>query len=353
MELCPDCGEDHVAEARYCEACGASVTGEVNGGEVGGGPAVGRPEAKPTGTSDAAPGCVQCGAVVGDDGYCTSCGLRALEAIAVEDQDSCAYATHRGRRHPRNEDAATLATTSEGWPVVVVADGVSASPNPHLAAAAAVAAVAGELDGQPFTGPDHLRQAILVAHEAASEVPAEGDPLWTVDGTHPACTIVIGVATADGVHVANIGDARAYLVTAGEERSAVQMSTDDSVAALAVREGIEPAAALTLPGGHAITAWLGADAPAPKVHLATRAAAPGDLLLACSDGLWNYAPTDESLAERVNAALPARPEPVLAAKACEELVAWAIDQGGSDNICVALAPATTDAAPSEQEDQAS
>jgi serine/threonine protein phosphatase PrpC len=114
------------------------------------------------------------------------------------------------------------------------------------------------------------------------------------------------------------------------------------VAALAVEEGMQPAVALSLPGGHAITAWLGADAPDPAVHLATHPVRAGDLVLACSDGLWNYAPTDESLADQVAAALPPSTDELAAAKVCEQLVAWANGEGGSDNICVALAPVAAD-----------
>jgi serine/threonine protein phosphatase PrpC len=346
--LCPACGEDLLADARFCEACGAAVAGEdaAPSDEVG--------EDSADGATGDGSACTACGAVVDADGYCTSCGLRALEPVAVEDRGTYAYATHRGRRHPRNEDAGALATTSEGWPILIVADGVSASPNPHLAAAAAVTTVADEMADRPFTGPDDLTQAVLAAFAAACEIPADGDPLWLADGTHPACTIVVAVATTDAVHVANVGDARAYVVTSGEAWTPTQLSTDDSVAALAIQEGVEPAAALTLPGGHAITAWLGADAPEPAVHVTSHPAAAGDLVLACSDGLWNYAPTDEALAERINATVPADTEPAgTTARACEELVSWAIDQGGSDNICVAIAPVPPGEAQSKQEDEAS
>jgi len=346
---CPACGEALVdASARFCEACGAAVAGSVapTGGAEGVATA-GPTSPVSTRETPGGDGCAHCGAEVGDDGYCLSCGMRTIEPITVEDRGGCAFATHRGRRHPRNEDSGALATTGEGWPILVVSDGVSASPNPHLASAAAVAAAARELDGRPFTGGEDLARAVLAAHRAVCDVPAGGDPQWPDDGSHPACTIVVAVAATDAVHVANVGDARAYLLTAGhagDRWSATQLSADDSVAALAVEEGVQPAVALTLPGGHAITAWLGADAPEdPEANLATHPARAGDLLLACSDGLWNYAPTDESLADQVDAVVPPATELLgTVAKACEELVAWANGQGGSDNICAALAVVATE-----------
>ena len=342
---CPACGEGLLDGARFCEACGVRVgEGGEAPGDGGAAPEVGAVGQNIPATADSA--CVRCQAPVGPDGYCTMCGHKALEPVTVDDRDTMAYGTHRGRRHERNEDAAALAATSEGWPVLVVSDGVSVSPNPHLAAAAAVVAASARLAGRPFTGSDDLVAAVDAAHVAASEVPADGDPYWTADGTQPACTIVVAVATATEVHVANVGDARAHLLTgrAGPEVGwqATQLTTDDSTAAQAVAEGFDVGTALALPGGHAITAWLGADAPPVAAHLAAHPLAAGDVVLASSDGLWNYAPTDETLADLASATLPPPGEllapPGLGAR-CEQLVSWAVDQGGADNVTVAIAPA--------------
>jgi PPM family protein phosphatase len=155
---------------------------------------------------------------------------------------------------------------------------------------------------------------------------------------------VVAVAAPSAAHVANVGDARAHLLTPAEgDWSAAQVSTDDSVAAQAVAQGIEVEVALALPGGHGITAWLGADAPEPRPHVASHPAAPGDMLLACSDGLWNYAATDETMSALVSTMLarpgdPAAPLAEPLGPQCERLVSWANDQGGNDNITVALAP---------------
>ena len=280
---------------------------------------------------------------MGDDGYCTTCGHRALEPVTIVDGDTLAFATHRGRRHHRNEDSAALAVTAEGWPVLVVSDGVSISPNPHLASRAAVDAAAARLGGRPFAGPDDLVAAVSDAHVAASAVPNDTDPSWTPDGSHAACTIVVAVATPSEVHMVNVGDARGYVVRPGAEGSATwsvdQLTTDDSVAARAVAEGVPVDVALNLPGGHAITAWLGADAHELAVHVSAVPLAAGDLVLVCSDGLWNYAPTDQALSGLVTAALPPPGEDIPLAAGCAHLVDWANEQGGADNICVALAPA--------------
>jgi serine/threonine protein phosphatase PrpC len=354
---CPACGEALVEGARFCEACGAPANGSVDAAaspspaepdlvapEPARGPGA---DADETTLETPAPSgptfgpCDKCGGEVADDGYCTSCGHRAIEDVTVDDRVTMAYATHRGRRHARNEDAAALGTTAEGWPVVVVSDGVSISPNPHLASAAAVAAAAERLTGRPFGGSDDLAAAVADAHAAACAVPIAGDPYWQHDdGTHPACTIVVAVATDTQVHVANVGDARAHLLSGdGDDWTAAQLTTDDSLAAQAVAQGIDAEVALNLPGGHAITAWLGADAHGLAAHIATVDASPGDVLIVSSDGLWNYAATDDALGELVAATFPRPGSPVEPlAGLCERLVSWAVDQGGVDNICVALAP---------------
>jgi serine/threonine protein phosphatase PrpC len=361
---CAVCGADLVAGAKFCEACGDDLTTDADdaasaaafgagaapaSGEAAGNGAAG-PEAGPptldidTPDLDAGgdPPCTRCGGDVGEDGYCMSCGHRALEPVTVDDRGPTAYAGHRGRRHHRNEDSCALGLTAEGWPVLVVSDGVSVSPNPHKASAAAVTAATRRLAGAAFGGPDDLAAAVADAHAAACGIEAEGDPSYPPDGTHPACTIVVAVATSEAVHVANVGDARAHLLTpaAGGGWGATQLSTDDSVAAHAVAQGIDVDVALALPGGHGITAWLGSDAPEPHPHLASHAAAPGDVLLAASDGLWNYAATDEAMGALASRELAApgdvAAEPLGAP--CERMAAWAVGQGGADNVTVALAP---------------
>jgi serine/threonine protein phosphatase PrpC len=352
LSVCPACGEDLVDGARFCEACGAPADGAATSAGTGGtateasGAAdtteastasTASTESSPTAT---AARCERCGGDVDADRYCTSCGHRALEPVEVDDRSSLAFATHRGRRHARNEDAGALAATGEGWPVLVVADGVSSSPNPDRAASAAVAGAAQHLADRPFTGEGDLLGAVVVGNEAASAVPEAGDPHWAEDGSHPACTVVVAVVTDAAVHMANVGDARGYVVRPDGSGAwaCTQLTADDSVAALAVADGVDPEVALASPGGHAITAWLGADARRLDPNRAHHPVAPDDLVLVCSDGLWNYAATDAAMGELLTAVLP--PAERLSASlagVCEQLVSWANEQGGVDNITVALA----------------
>jgi PPM family protein phosphatase len=327
--VCASCGAALMPRAQFCEACGSPVD------------AIDTIDATRSVTLGSANGCDRCGGEVGDDGYCTECGFRALEPVTVEDRGARASATHRGKRHERNEDAVAMTETSEGWPVLVVADGVSVSPNPHLAAAAAVEAAAERLSGRPFAGEADLEAAVAAAHEAASAIPTAGDPLWQSEEGRPACTIVVAVATGTTVVTANVGDARVHLLRDVDGAwAATQLTSDDSLAARAIAAGADPVEAINAPDGHTLVAWLGGDAPELAVHLATRPTAPGDLVLANSDGLWNYAPTDELLGALAKELLPPPPatEAFPGADVAERLAAWAVAEGGADNVTVALAP---------------
>jgi len=82
-----------------------------------------------------------------------------------------------------------------------------------------------------------------------------------------------------------------------------------------------------------VTGWLGADMSGAKPHVATFAPDGAGVVLLCSDGLWNYEQDAAALAAR---ALPAaQTDPLTVAG---ELVTFAIEAGGSDNITVVLVP---------------
>ncbi|HEX2808837.1 MAG TPA: hypothetical protein VHN80_21955, partial [Kineosporiaceae bacterium] len=116
---------------------------------------------------------------------------------------------------------------------------------------------------------------------------------------------------------------------------AVQVSTDDSWATEAMALGLPREDAERAPLAHSITRWLGSDAPDPVPHTtARRLDEPGWVLL-CSDGLWNYCSEAADVHDLV-LATAARVGQDGAAIA-EALVAWANEQGGHDNISVALA----------------
>jgi serine/threonine protein phosphatase PrpC len=95
------------------------------------------------------------------------------------------------------------------------------------------------------------------------------------------------------------------------------------------------AEALRAPQSHAITRTLGgptADAVDEPSFAAFDVPDGPGLLLLCSDGLWNYAPEPEQIAELVRVQ-PAGADALAVARG---LVDFARDRGGHDNITVAV-----------------
>jgi serine/threonine protein phosphatase PrpC len=148
----------------------------------------------------------------------------------------------------------------------------------------------------------------------------------------PSVTYISATISGDAVTVCWLGDSRAYWLSA--ESDPERLTTDDSLAEEMVTRGdLTEAEAMASPQAHVITRWLGADVAEPQAHVA-RFEPPGrGVVLVCSDGLWNYRPDAAGLAKL---ALPhALNDPLGAAV---DMVRFAIEAGGMDNITVVLAP---------------
>lgn len=330
---CPTCSEPVGERDEFCEACGHRI----------------RPAPPAVVTADGA-ACTNCGAAATErdgDGYCLGCGhLRPRGTDHVEiDGGALAAVSDRGHRHRRNEDAVAI-RSGEGYAVLVVCDGVSQSANPDQASAAASTAVADHVAAALLREPGAALEAIaamLTAAVAASQEAVLAVPPVEPRGypDAPSTTLVVAVLRPEGCVVGNVGDSRAYWSDAAGTR---QVSTDDSLAQVAIGTGVSPENALAAADAHTLTRWLGADAPELAPHVATVSSADQGRLLLCSDGLWNYFGTPELLHPLVTGGPPG--ETVV--DASRRLVQAALDAGGSDNVTVAMAlvtpplPATTD-----------
>ncbi|MBF6171595.1 protein phosphatase 2C domain-containing protein [Nocardia blacklockiae] len=318
---CPGCDTRTAVAERWCEHCGRH-------------PAV-RRVALPDPTALAS-GCDRCGATEFDaEGYCTGCGAQHRPPDrAAADLGAVQLVTDRGIAHARNEDAvaaAVLDTATGPVIVVAVADGVSTSDDPQVAAGAAVRAGV------------HACSAALTADRTAPEALLDGleaafaavRAVSVAEGHSPSCTYVSAVLRpdADGeaeIAVTNVGDSRAYWLRGdGRGTPSRRLTVDDSFAELLVAGGLDEQTAMRDPRAHALMRWLGADSelvPADIPVRVVRVRGPGVLLL-CSDGMWNYLSDPDDLAATATAPEPAR-----------ELVDFALRAGGADNITVALAP---------------
>jgi serine/threonine protein phosphatase PrpC len=320
---CPACGEPVGPDDGFCEACGAELApAAVSSGAAG--------------DALACPACAADGraqAGISPEGYCEFCGRKVPSGRDREELSVglAAGVTDRGLRHARNEDAMALAATRvAGDPVglAVVCDGVSSAPRPDEASLCAVRAAAGSLLAAVRAGDDPAAAsaaAVRIAGRAVGELAGQAGA--------PAATYASAVVDGAGVTVCWLGDSRVYWLAADVSGSRC-LSTDDSLAEELVGAGRATAAeAMASPQAHVITRWLGADLPEPEPHVA-RFEPPGHgVVMLCSDGLWNYQPLAAELAAM---ALPAALTDPLAAAA--ELVRFALDAGGADNITTVLMP---------------
>ena len=116
----------------------------------------------------------------------------------------------------------------------------------------------------------------------------------------PSATFVAAVARGHLLAYANIGDSRAYWLPDGAP--GVQLSVDDSAAQEQIAAGALRAEAESVAEAHAITRWLGRDAPDLMPRVGELQAVEPGWLLVCSDGLWNYASEPDALAAQIRAA---------------------------------------------------
>jgi serine/threonine protein phosphatase PrpC len=191
------------------------------------------------------------------------------------------------------------------------------------------------------------RRALSAAQEAVTTIAF--DPAQLAQGLGPpSCTIVTAIVQPGGTTVGWLGDSRAYRLHG--EGVVTPITEDHSWATKQVASGaMSLADAHSDPRAHVITRWLGPDAPDLDAPVVTVALEPGDRLLLCSDGLWNYVETPEALAALIAERAPA----ASAAGLARTLVAYARDCGGHDNITVAVSdqvPSGSPASPSPPAD---
>jgi len=254
------------------------------------------------------------------------------------DLGTAAGVTDRGLRHHQNEDAMALGSeqTLGGLVVVaVVCDGVSSSRRGAEASyVAAQAALPILLEAVRTSGDlaEASRAAVVAGRKSVAGL---GEP----EGERSATTFLSVVVARSDVTLCWLGDSRAYWLAEAESDS-VQLTHDDSVAGGMVEAGLATEeAAMALPHAHVLTRWLGAEAadldddPARTPHVEQYSPSGTGVLLACSDGLWNYLP---EAAELARLALPrALTDPLGAA---DDMVHFAVDAGGADNITAVLIP---------------
>ena len=343
---CPVCGAVGAADDQFCESCGATLLPTGDGQDPAPvGIAVAATATAPVDAPSPRAVCT-CGGVIDDDGWCSVCGLRAAndrDHSTEQVAPNVAAVCDKGRVHMRNEDAAALAQSDDRI-VLVVCDGVTSTTDSDVAALAAARAARDVLDQTPPAPSrrmsalgefwiDALERSVVAAqHEA--EIAA------TVVGSNenpPSCTLVAAVVDGPVLTAGWIGDSRCYWF--GDDGTAMQVSVDDSWASAEVANGIPRDVAEKDPRAHAITKWLGVDAPTRVPTCSSVSIESGGWVLVCSDGLWNYCSEAADLGRLLGEQVAQAGGDALAVAG--GLCDWANEQGGHDNVTVALARLTS------------
>jgi serine/threonine protein phosphatase PrpC len=233
-----------------------------------------------------------------------------------------AAATDVGRMRSNNEDSYL-----SRQPVAAVADGMGG----HRAGEVASAIAIEELSALGERGPweneaaatDDLKQAILRANQRIHEMAASDRQLNGM-GT----TLVALLEDGDLVHLANVGDSRAYLLRQGELS---QVTVDHSLVQELVDEGrLSREDAERHPQRSVITRALGIDQEV-EFDLFTYKLQVGDRLLLCSDGLSDVVEPTQIRNVLLRVRDPQR--------AAARLIEVANEHGGPDNITVIVVAA--------------
>ena len=144
-------------------------------------------------------------------------------------------------------------------------------------------------------------------------------------GQGMATTLTMAVLVWPRAYLLHVGDSRAFYLHKGRLK---QLTRDQTTGEYMVDAGAwTEEQARKAPTASALVSALGGDDLTVAVGLVDLQ--PGDVLLLCTDGLTRHVP-DERIAEVLGRAADAE-------SACRELVADALDGGGSDNITVVVA----------------
>ncbi|MFC5473567.1 PP2C family protein-serine/threonine phosphatase [Paraherbaspirillum soli] len=331
---CLHCGDSgSAAGSKFCEGCGQPLLPLTS-------------QAVPAAKDALACACSPAASAPDADGFCNNCGVRCIVAVSAasaagvsnahywcdEPDARLAMISDIGRRHSHNEDCGSAGLSPNNAAVLVVADGVSSSFHSAQASATAVELVSAGLSAHDGTlaQEDVMHSAIMAAHQAIMQLPAGA----AANLDEPECTLVAALVADGTATIGWVGDSRAYLISGNAERC---LTVDDSWVEEVVAAGLYSRAAASADRrAHYVTQVLGMRDGPVAVHVLSTGMAADDVLLLCSDGLWNYFQQDGSLAARVGQIKQELGVDVSAKAVCQALVDDANAQGGHDNITVAM-----------------
>ena len=219
-----------------------------------------------------------------------------------------------GRVRPLNEDS--FYQPAEGENFCAIADGMGGHNAGEVASALAVKVYAETLRNAPAITAQVMHRAVETANDAVHRESMRAEGCSGMGTTFTA----LGQA-GNNVHIAHVGDSRAYLIRNG---AIMRLTIDHTLVEEMVLKGlITPRAAKYHPRRNYITRALGTSEHV-EVDLIQIERMPGDVFFLCTDGLSNHVDEKRIL------------ELAQGEGSWEEKVSAAVDDaladGGPDNI---------------------
>lgn len=221
-----------------------------------------------------------------------------------------------GRVRKKNDDSAYA-----GEYLAVLADGMGGHVGGDVASASTVLDLV-HLDHEATADPqnalpDEIQAANLVLNELVG-----ANPKLSGMGT----TVTSLLLSGDTLHMAHIGDSRAYRLKHGEFE---QISKDHTFVQRLVDEGrIKPAEAEVHPHKNVLLRVLGDSDASPELDVEKFTAEPGERWMLCSDGLTDAVPVP--VIEQIIRTTADMDEAV------NDLVAITLKNGAPDNVTVVM-----------------
>ena len=231
--------------------------------------------------------------------------------------------TDTGRVRSSNQDAFISGTLPGGAVFAVVCDGMGGANGGNVASALGIKVISDRLLEVYREGMNEISlHNLLESAIAAANVEIYDTAMADTDLRGMGTTVVAVLIVEGLVHIAHVGDSRAYLIT---REAMEQITRDHSIVQSMVEKGqLTPDEAKNHPRKHFITRALGVEEEVACDYNEFSFPEEG-LLLICTDGLTNMVETDEI--ERL--ARAGDPETIPA-----RLISAANMAGGSDNITV-------------------
>lgn len=248
------------------------------------------------------------------------------------------------RRSDPNEDSTLIlqlqrvfesAGTPEG--VFIVADGLGGHDNGQVASRMAINIIAERIVRELLAAPLSVEKngetakpldeeaLISLFHDAIQDANTALVQKNQQDKTDMGSTITGFMIVGDHAYIINVGDSRTYMLRG---QQLYQLTTDHSLVGQLVASGlIEPDDVYTHPQRSQIFRSLG-DKLNVQIDMFKQQLHPGDILLSCSDGLWEMVRNPQ-----IESMLNNAPDPQTA---CTQLIEAANTNGGEDNVSAVI-----------------